>query len=347
MQIDIQQQTSQNQEIKVRFPNINVAGNIKLADLTKRKSERAVRPWLIKPRRPFWLSGANFYALSVALGIAIFFISWGILHENGDEMPWITSGIAFSIWLVGAVLLRETVLRRMRIRYLAQERRFDLQMNEIQLKTGELRRQHKFSLERNEQILHEIKQKSDAAKVLGKFSAAHHEVFELCDQYLVISAKELQSVDVRSPRLPAIRRGQTVVEKLERYHLLQWAQIEIHAFTQAANVAAKTTDKIVAMQNAISIVDSALRTASNERKLSETRYALTEMLTSIRVSHFVERAERCVFKLENREAIGHYRDALFYLSRDNVDNSDRRMAAQKINAEIERIRHLIETVGRN
>ena len=302
---------------------------------------------MIKPRRPFWLSGANFYMLSGALGVAIFFITWGILHENSDEMPWVTSGIAFSIWIVGAVLLREIVLRRMRNRYLAQERRFDQQMNEVYSKVSDLRKQPKFSLEKNEKILSEIKQKSDAAKVLGKFSAAHREVFELCGQYLNVSAKELNSVDIRSPRLPAIRKGQTAVERLQRYHLLQWAQIETRSFTQSARVAVRTTDKIEAMRNAISVVESSLSIYPNDATLSETATALAEMLTSIEVTHFVDLAERCAFKFEYAEALSHYRDALFYLSRDNVESNDRRNAAENINTEIERIRNLIELSSSN
>lgn len=281
--------------------------------------------------------------LSGAFGVAIFFICWGILHENGDEMPWVTSGIAFSIWIVGSVILREIVLRRMRNRFLAQERRFDRQMNEIYLRVGEIHGQPKFSLEKNEKILNEIRQKSEAAKVLGKFAAAHREVFELCEQYLEVSAKELRTVDVRSPRLPAIRKGQTTVEKIQRYHLLNWAQIETRTFTQNAKVASRTTDKIEAMQQAMNVIDSALAVYPKDATLTETSVALAEMLTSIEVNHFVDLAERSAFKLEYPEAINHYRDALFYLSRDNFDSSDRRIAAEKINTEIERIRNLIES----
>ena len=64
------------------------------------------------------------------------------------------------------------------------------------------------------------------------------------------------------------------------------------------------------------------------------------MAVSIRVSDLVEKAERSAFKGDVREAVSLYRDALFYLGRDNVQTDDRQQAANHINAEIDKIRLL-------
>jgi len=67
---------------------------------------------------------------------------------------------------------------------------------------------------------------------------------------------------------------------------------------------------------------------------------LGELIVSITVTDLVERAERAVFKNELREAISLYRDALFYLGRDNLHTEERQKAANRLIAEIEKLRLL-------
>ena len=64
------------------------------------------------------------------------------------------------------------------------------------------------------------------------------------------------------------------------------------------------------------------------------------MSISIKVSDLVEQAERAAFRNENREAMGLYRDALFYLGRDNVHTPERQAAADRVTAEMDRLRLL-------
>src|SRR5688572_16352439 len=125
-------------------------------------------------RRPFWLPASNYYVLAVAISTAFFFLVWGILHDGGEELPWISAGISASILLCGAVILREIVLRRARKRYASQIGA--AHRVAINPSAGDLRNRHKLSLEKNAAILREIRQKSDAAKVLSKLSAGHREV---------------------------------------------------------------------------------------------------------------------------------------------------------------------------
>ena len=99
-------------------------------------------------RRPFWLPASNYYILAGAIGLALFFLSWGILHDGGDETPWITAGIGFSIFMVGAVVLRELILRRNRNRYLAQQREFDRHIADAVTRIGEGLRSDKLTIER-------------------------------------------------------------------------------------------------------------------------------------------------------------------------------------------------------
>ena len=291
-------------------------------------------------RRPFWLPASNYYVLAVAIGLAFFFLMWGILHDGGDETPWITAGIGFSILMIGAVILRELILRRARNRYFAMERQFDKQLVDDYNRIGDGTRPEKLTLERNDRLLSEIRRKSDAAKVLNRFADAHREVFEICDQYLSINTRETRSIGVGSPRLKALRKGKVSVSGYHRFHLLQWAQIETRNITQELAGFLKTGEKVAALQNALAVIDSALEYYPVELSLIESRSVLTEMLTLVRVSHFVEKAERSEFKGEHKQALSHYRDALFYLGRDNVKSDQRDGAAERINFEIDRLRQL-------
>ena len=81
-----------------------------------------MRAEMNRVRRPFWLPASNYYVLAVAISAAFFFLVWGILHDGGEETPWITAGIGASILLSGAVILREIVLRRAHDRFVRQQR---------------------------------------------------------------------------------------------------------------------------------------------------------------------------------------------------------------------------------
>lgn len=291
-------------------------------------------------RRPFWLPASNYYVLSVAISAAFFFLVWGILNDGGEPTPWITSGISASILLCGAVILREVILRRARTRFLRQQKRMDNSVFDAYSRMGETRSQHKLTLEKNASILKEIKQKSDAAQVLNKFSSGHREVFELCGEYLALNEGELKGVSAGSPRLTALLKGRSKAAEYHRFHMLRWAEIESRSMTNDATSRVNTNEKIEAAQNALNVIEVALASYPTENSLIESRELLSEMVVSIKVSHWVERAERAAFKGDYTKAKSLYRDALFYLGRDNIYNDDREQAAALINAEIEKIRVL-------
>ncbi|MEO7538629.1 MAG: hypothetical protein ABIV21_01250 [Pyrinomonadaceae bacterium] len=291
-----------------------------------------MRAGINRTRRPFWLPASNYYVLAVAVTAAFFFLIWGILHDAGDETPWVTAGIVSSILLCGAVVLREVVLRRSHNRYIRQQKVFNATIPSI-----DTRKPHKLSLERNAAILNEIKQKSNAAKVLNKLSAGHREVFELCSGYLARNETELHTVNANSPRLAALLKGRSTAAKYHKYHLLKWAEIESRTLTDEARARVNAGQKIESAQNALGVIESALGSYPAEPSLLESKVLLREFVVSIKVSHTVEEAERAAFKGDYGRARSLYRDALFDLGRDNIQSEGRQNAAGKINAEIERI----------
>lgn len=299
-----------------------------------------------KYRRPFWLPASNYYVLAIAVTIAFFFLVWGILHD-GDDAPWIPAGIGSSLVLMGAVVLREIILRKARNRFLSAQKRLDYNVKNVVQHSNANRSSNKLSLEQNAAIIKEITRKSDAAKVLGKLPEGHMEVFEICNEYLQINEKELETVGIGSPRLAALRRGKEVVQNLHHFHLLTWAEIESLALTQEAKNRVTISEKLETAQKALTVLDSALQFYPNETKLIESEYALKEFIASIKVSHWIEQAERSAFKGNYKRAISHYRDALFFLARGNIRKEEKEIIAEKINSEIIKLREVSEKRTKN
>ncbi len=290
-------------------------------------------------RRPFWVPASTYYMMAVALSAAMFFIVWGILNDSLVEAPHITSGVSASIFLFGSVVLREIIMRRARNRLIREQRRLERNFASPSVHAGDSR---KLTIERNTAILEDIKRKSDAARVLGKFSAGHREVFELCGNYILQNDSELKTVNASSPRLSPLLKGRTLANELHRFHMLKWAEIEVTSLTTDARNRAAPEEKIESARGALDVIEESLEFYPSERSLLQSRELLQDLLVSIKISNWIEQAERAAFKKDYTLAKSLYRDALFDLGRDNVNSVAREAAALKINGEIDRIR-LLET----
>jgi hypothetical protein len=297
------------------------------------------RNGLSKSRPPFWVPASNYYLFTAAVSASLFFVILGILHDGIDDLPWIIGGIASVLIIAVAVFVREVILRNARDRFLSAKR-LDNSVRQIAKRKSDLREPTKLTLERNEIILREIRKKSEAAKVLGKFSEAHKEVVDLCEDYLSVAANELATARLGSPRIPAIRKGSGLASDRHRYHMLQWAEIEARALTQEAKSRDKINEKLDTAQKALGVVDHALRSYPHESSLVDSQEVLQDFLTSIRVSNTIEKAERAFFKGNHKRAISLYQDALFDLRCFDIPNPEREIAAEKIDLEISRIKEL-------
>jgi hypothetical protein len=287
-------------------------------------------------RRPFWLAASSYYVLAAA--IALFFLVWGIFHEGDEETPLVAAGIGASLVLGGAVIVREIFLRRARDRFLLVERNLDRNLNQIPLPLT--KNANKLSLEKNAAIVKDIQKKSEAARLLGKMSGGHLEVFEICNQYLSLTEKQMETVRVGSPRIAGLRRGREIVGELHRHHLLAWAEIEARSLTQKAKNYVTIAEKLNTAQEALTVLNSALQFYPNEPQLTESETVLKDFIASIKVSHWIEQAERAAFKGNSKRAVSLYRDALFFLDREDVKTEERDAIAEKINFEIESLRKL-------
>jgi hypothetical protein len=87
-------------------------------------------------------------------------------------------------------------------------------------------------------------------------------------------------------------------------------------------------------------MNSALHFYPKETRLIESETILKDFIASIKVSHWIEQAERAAFKGNSKHAVSLYQDALFFLDREQVKAEERDAIAERINFEIESLRKL-------
>ena len=286
-------------------------------------------------KRPFWLPAPGYYFLAAAAAIAVFFAVWLILHEGGEDLPWITAGLAASGILGLAVYLREVVLRRARRRFLATQKRLDENLRQLPVSMQPQR----LSLQQNADLIAQIRQKSEAAKMFGHLSEGHREVFEMCAEYLRLNKNQLEIVHPGSLRLPVLRNGRDTVGRLHKFHLLAWAEIESRNLTQAARNQIKLAAKLETAQKAINILESARAIYPQAVELIDSIAALRGFMASLKISHWIEQAERSAFKGNRKRALNLYRDALFFMARENLPREENQMIAGKINDAMEKLKY--------
>ena len=287
-------------------------------------------------RRPFWLPALNFYILTAVVTAIVFFVVFELLREDGEENSFLPACLVAGTIFCAAVFLREFVLRNARKSYLAAQRQLDLNIKSLTVHKGKIS-DAKISLEQNQAILKNIKKKSDAAKILQNLPDTHREVFEICTEYLTMSANQIKNIGAGSPRLASFRRGREVVKQLHRFHLLEWMQAETKNLLQEAKIRVTISEKLNAAQKALDLIGSALSFYPNEPQLTESETALKQFVFSIKVFDLVGKAERAVFDGELATAAKFYRNALVFLDGAAIQTDEKEIIAEKINLELKKI----------
>lgn len=281
-------------------------------------------------------SSTGYLMAAIIMAVGLFFGLWWILVSGGDEAPWLPAGLAASVVLLVALSAREVVMRRAWTRYLL-ENGIDEKSAHRSRESGRSQKRS-FSASVHSSALRAIQRQSTAADAPGSTPEAHLDVAHLCHDYLSSTDEAIRSGSFGSEKGIAIRAGQERVRALHKHHLLTWARGHSQALTHEAQQRARTFDKIETATRAMDCIDSASRVYPDEVELNESRVAIGEFITSVKVAHWVELAERSAFKGHYRRAIDRYRDALFYLNKGMVKDEMRIAGTEKIEREIEKLR---------
>jgi tetratricopeptide (TPR) repeat protein len=280
-------------------------------------------------------SSTGYLMAAIIIAVALFFALWWMLVRGGDEAPWLPAGLASSVVLLIALSAREVVMRRAWTRYLLENGIHDPPRSKSRSSHSSSRSSKKgFSASVHSAALRTIQKQSAAADSPSSTPEAHLDVAQLCHDYLSNTDEAIRSGSHGSEKGIAIRAGQERVRALHKHHLLTWARGQSRLLTHEAQQRARTFDKIETANRALDCIDSALRIYPDETELHESKTAISELIASVKVAHWVELAERSAFKGHYRRAIDRYRDALFYLNRDVVKPDVRTAGTEKIEREI-------------
>ncbi|HEV2835780.1 MAG TPA: hypothetical protein VGW58_10710 [Pyrinomonadaceae bacterium] len=279
-------------------------------------------------------SSTGYLMAAIIIAVALFFALWWILVRGGDEAPWLPAGLASSVVLLIALSAREVVMRRAWTRYLLDNGIPDPRRSKSRSSHSSRSSKKGFSASVHSAALRTIQKQSAAADSPNSTPEAHLDVAQLCHDYLSSTDEAIRSGSHGSEKGIAIRAGQERVRALHKHHLLTWARGQSRLLTHEAQQRARTFDKIETANRALDCVDSALRIYPDETELHESKTAISELIASIKVAHWVELAERSAFKGHYRRAVDRYRDALFYLNQDVVKPEVRVAGTEKIEREI-------------
>lgn len=297
-----------------------------------------------KPARARMPSSAGYWFGALTVAIVLFAGLWWMLLSGGDEAPWVPAGLAAGVVLLVFFSAREVVMRRAWTRYVLEQDKHEQSSREGTTKSASSKNMN--SAAQHSAALRIIqKQSAEAASAGGP--ELHSELFHLCQDYLANTDDALRSSGLSAESRLAIRAGQEKVRALQKHHMLTWARDASRAFTREAQQRARMSDKIETANRALDCIDTALQTYSGEAELEASRVAIREFIASVKVAHWVELAERTAFKGHYRRAIERYKDALFYLNRETVNDEVREAGAERIMREIDMLRARLKALGKS
>lgn len=265
---------------------------------------------------------------------ALFFALYWMFHSSGDEAPWMPAGLAAAVVLLVAVAAREVIVRRALTRYILEQNRPPLRSSDT-LKSARTGHRSISAFTSTFRALQ--KQCADADAATG-IPGQHLDAYHSCREYLATVDEALQSNGISGEALIALRNGRERVRAMQRHHLLTWASGSSRALTSEAQRRVLISEKVETAMRALDVIDSALKLYPEEPELLDSANAVREFVASVRVARWIELAERDAFKGKYRRAIERYRDALFYLSREQMDETTRVETAERIGREIDMLR---------
>lgn len=269
---------------------------------------------------------------SAAAAAALFFVLWWMLQTEAN--PWVPAGLAASVVMLVAATAGGVILRRSSNRYAFEDNSHAFNS------APRPRPAHAQTSFSQTEALRALDQKSKEANAEGSLPEAHLRVFQLCGEFLETAERSLASPAVSSERRLTVRARQERVKTVQRHHMLSWARDSARLLTHQAQQQARLHEKMESSNRALACIETALKSYPDSEELQRSAAAVRDFMTSSRVAHWIELAQRAAFKGRYRRAIDCYRDALFYLTKAGAEHP---VAAEQITREIEMLRARLAT----
>lgn len=303
-----------------------------LVKKTSKKTKSVVKP-------PFWIPATGYYVLSISVTGIVFFILVGI-WGRGDT-PLMLSGVIASAMLGGAVILREIVFRERRRAIVRAQKRIDDNLVGLSRQNTE-RLGKPLTLERNKQLVSELKNKSRAADAFENLPETHRKVFELCENYLQRNLIEINRTGIASSKLQLLTSDRRLVRKLHKYHLLKWSAADSAALLGKAKSVTDFTQKIEYAEKSLVVIETALEFYPNETKLKDSSAFIRDFISNEKLKEKIAEAENELIMSHPQKSIETYRKVLKLLEEDVSFSSGRESLTAEIKLRIEKIKATIK-----
>jgi hypothetical protein len=288
-----------------------------------------------------------YLAVSGVVALVLFFIVWGLLHGSSDEAPW-AAILVVCVLLFVAASAREMYLRRawsrQFVEYDGRGRAEDFSGHRVKptYSAGAGRSGGNFRPNWSHSAALRAMQRTSAEAESMDTAEAHWDAYRLVQDYLETTEEALRSANILPEKRLAMRNGHEKGTALRKHHLKSWARVKSGAIAQSAKHRTRLHDKLDVAQQALQVLETATNEYPDDAELLASERAVREFMAASKVTHWLEIAERTAFRGQRRRAIARYRDALFYVSREPMDDETREMLANRIQREIVALRANIE-----
>ncbi len=236
-------------------------------------------------------SASGYMVAATAAAFALFFLLWWMLQS--EDTPWVPAGLAASVVMLVAASAREVLMRRSLRHHLPEENSARHRPSHIRTSS---RRRNFHSVTTQSEALRSLQKRAAEAEANDSLPDDHLAVYKLCVDYLASAEEALLSPAISSEGRLGLIAGQERVRPLQRRHLLAWARGAARSLTREAQQRVRLHEKVEIANRALDCIDSALKIYPDAEELNQSAGAVREFITSSRVAHWVELAERAAFK---------------------------------------------------
>lgn len=290
------------------------------------------------PRAPRQtLPALGYVVVTTLIAAATFLLAWW-LEESGiaSEASFIVIAAGFAA--VVALLMRSLAARRGIKNESRQQMKHRLARQEA--------KEHlrwPISASAATAALRSFEKQMAKAESLGASPEMHLEAHRRCCNYLTGMDEALRAASLPVEVRAALRAGQKRIRARQRHHILSWARSEAQRLTREAQQQSRASGKVRMAERALAAIIYALDFEPHDTELRASAAAINEFIVYVKVGRRVEHAERAAFRGRYERAIDYYHDALFDLSKAEIDETARDEAGRRIRREIEMIRAFVTT----
>ena len=139
-------------------------------------------------------STSGYMAAAGATAAGLFFVLWWMLHNSGDEAPWVPAGLAASVVMLVAAAAREVVMRRAWTRYILDQGNQDQTIKGTRKRASGSSSSSSASNDSHSAALRALSKQCAEADAPGSLPEAHLAAYHACKEFLAGADESLRKI---------------------------------------------------------------------------------------------------------------------------------------------------------